>query len=40
MPKADEPVPSTNHPYSPETTQKLDEPAPPVAHQTFSDNYA
>lgn len=39
MPPADEPVPSTNHPYSPETTQKL-EPAPPVAHATFSDNYA
>ena len=39
MPPADEPVPSKNHPYSPETTQKL-EPAPPVAHQSFSDDYA
>ena len=30
MPPADEPVPTTNHPYSPTTVQKL-EPVPPVA---------
>lgn len=39
MPPADEPVPSTNHPYSPQTVQKL-EPAPPVPHATFTDTYA
>ena len=38
MPPADEPVPSTNHPYSPTTVQKL-EPAPPVAHDTFEDTF-
>ena len=38
MPPADEPVPSTNHPYSPTTAQKL-EPAPPVAHDTFEDTF-
>ena len=39
MPPADEPVPSKNHPYSPETTQKL-EPVPPVAHDRFTDTFA
>ena len=39
MPPADEPVPSTNHPYSPQTVQKL-EPAPPVPHEHFTDTYA
>ena len=38
MPPADEPVPSTNHPYSPTTVQKL-EPVPPVAHDTFEDTF-
>ncbi|WP_109210323.1 MULTISPECIES: nuclear transport factor 2 family protein [Microbacterium] len=39
MPPADEPVASKNHPYSPETVQKL-EPAPPVAHDHFTDTFA
>lgn len=38
MPPADEPVPDTNHPYSPTTVQKL-EPVPPVAHNTFVDTF-
>ena len=38
MPPADEPVPSTNHPYSPTTVQLL-EPVPPVAHDTFADTF-
>ena len=38
MPPADEPVPSTNHPYSPTTVQRL-EPVPPVAHDTFEDTF-
>lgn len=39
MPPADEPVPSTNHPYSPQTVQKL-EPVPPVKHEHFTDTFA
>ena len=38
MPPADEPVPTTNHPYSPTTVQQL-EPVPPVAHDTFEDSF-
>ncbi|WP_295121777.1 nuclear transport factor 2 family protein [uncultured Leifsonia sp.] len=38
MPPADEPAPSENHPYSPETVQKL-EPAPPVPYEHFVDTY-
>jgi hypothetical protein len=34
-----EPVPSTNHPYSPTTVQTL-EPAPPVPHDTSTDTFA
>ena len=38
MPPADEPVAVPNHPYSPNTVQKL-EPVPPVAHDTFTDTF-
>jgi|GEM_PF-4775339 len=38
MPPADEPAPSENHPYSPETVQKL-EPAPPAPYDRFVDTY-
>ncbi len=38
MPKADVPVPSPAHPYSPTTTQTLD-PVPPVPHATFTDTF-
>lgn len=34
-----QPVPAKNHPRSPLTVQKL-EPAPPVAHEHFTDTFA
>jgi hypothetical protein len=38
IPPAEEPVPTTYHPYSPTTRQTL-EPEPPLPHDTFDDTF-